>query len=182
MGHLYLVGSRARRLGTADLGPASDMVSVAVIMESGTWAPTVSGTCRARRSTPAATTLRTRTQATDCAGRSAYIESQRHQAHPPDGAWSRPIPEMHQGTGAPPMKCRGCGGEHDPRVRCEVAARIAGIGIAPVGGVPNAIPNATVVPNSEVARSAAWKKAHPEEYRKYQRELMRSRRAKARAS
>ena len=28
------------------------------------------------------------------------------------------------------MKCRGCGGEHDPRVRCEVAARVAGIGIA----------------------------------------------------
>jgi hypothetical protein len=70
-----------------------------------------------------------------------------------------PSPHFSEGN----MACRACGLEHSPLMRCEVAARIA---------VPN------VVPNAEVARSAAWKKAHPEEYRRYQREYMRARRAR----
>jgi hypothetical protein len=81
------------------------------------------------------------------------------------------------------MKCRSCGGEHDRLIRCEVAARIAAVVSVANAAVPNAavvgVPN-TSVPNAEAARSAAWKVAHPEEYRKYQRDLMRARRAKER--
>jgi hypothetical protein len=72
------------------------------------------------------------------------------------------------------MKCRSCGGEHDRLIRCEVAARIAAVVSVANAAVPNAsAPN--TVPNAEEARSAAWKRAHPEEYRKYQRDLMRAR-------
>lgn len=85
------------------------------------------------------------------------------------------------------MKCRSCGVEHDGLIRCEVAARIAAVVSVANADVPNAavpnVPNTSVpnaVPNTEAARSVAWKRAHPEEYRVYQRDLMRARRAKAR--
>jgi hypothetical protein len=67
------------------------------------------------------------------------------------------------------MKCRGCGAEHDPRVRCEVAARIA-------GAVPNAVANADMAN----AKTTTYQYRDEEARRKYQRELMRARRAKER--
>lgn len=59
--------------------------------------------------------------------------------------------------------------EHEPTVRCEVAARVSNP-VSNVSSVTNGVSN----PDSE--RVKLWRKSFPERYRAYQREYMRKRR------
>ena len=71
------------------------------------------------------------------------------------------------------MACKGCGEEHSPMIRCEVAARQR---------VSNSVSNAkedAAVSNPEYLRVKLWREANRDRYNASQRETMRRRRMKA---
>lgn len=78
------------------------------------------------------------------------------------------------------MKCRACSCDHQPWVRCEVAARIAGPVKLPSESMANAKMANADVANTEGAEATTYRYRDAEARRVYQRELMRARRAKAR--
>ena len=63
--------------------------------------------------------------------------------------------------------------EHEPTVRCEVAARVSNP-VSNVSSVTNSVTKSVSNPDSE--RVKLWRKSFPERYRAYQREYMKRRR------
>jgi len=91
----------------------------------------------------------------------------------------------------PVCRNRSCGLAHDPRLRCEVAARLSSNRADPSvvatnefvttpAAVGNTVCNQTKG-GGATGRWEKWREAHVEEYRARQREVMRKRRAAARA-
>ena len=83
------------------------------------------------------------------------------------------------------MVCLACRKEHDPLLRCEVAARLAAAASveSPVvsnAAASNGASNRRELP-AEVSGAEKKQRWDREKYNEYQRELMRKRRAAARA-
>ena len=80
------------------------------------------------------------------------------------------------------MSCRSCGFEHPLLMRCEAAARLRVVTNTNVsrGTVTNTVTNGSDT-SVEVARVVRWREGNRDRYRATQRELMRKRRAAAKA-